>query len=241
MNERTPIDTAVRWERAAFRQQENIRRAFDWMVKDPDTLDSRVKDFDYTLDRINAGLNHGRLGYEGSLYLISTPPHVRDLRTTLENSPDYKKGSILPSIEEIINNNNPYYKACVIETFQDAERDFPEWANKQFRHPFAVASAILLESYGMFIGKLYDGASEKRSKKIRQNFVLGAEEILLREKTTSPLLNDLSYWMKEDIEMFSLEDQETIKMCFPEMFWWVKRRDWRRLGMSKTEGDIKRP
>lgn len=92
-----------------------------------------------------------------------------------------------------------------VRTLEDAKRDFPLWANVQARSRATPMWGVIIEGYGMYVGKKHGGNDPQREEDIRRTFVLAFEAVACVYHKDSKLVDDVIDWMTEERESFPPE------------------------------------
>lgn len=161
---------AVRWLKENDQDFKNLVHGFDMIIHEMNRLksDEGINDYYYgSVDRLNKQVS-------GDL------PTLTKLA---EAASQTEKPDIL---------------ATIMETFAEVGGGLPageswNWAAKE--EPVVMASALLIEGYGLMLAKHYGDEGIKR------NFVLGFEETGYITQDHNPIIKNVVKWMKDPQEI----------------------------------------
>ena len=155
----------------------------DWLMRIPAERTSRENTFTGVIGRLNAISDY-------------TGPY-RDVGILKELT----RGSKLETLGEVMTNCDDDAKDALAE----AQRDFPVWANMPYPSRGAPVWGMILEGYGLYLGKKHGQKDREKEESIRRTFVLAFEAVAFTEFRESPLVNDVLGWMIEEKESFPPE------------------------------------
>lgn len=194
------IDRALRYEAATrLGDIDNLRSAALWISQNPQGLSTRVQEFEEAIGVLNQMIidpnldaafyqNVGRL--KGlMLYAGDTP---LTLQEAFEMHDSFRSGDDYESMGDYVQGAFEKIKQKTVS----GEWQFPHEITD---NPNQLASAMLIEGYGVFIEDFEEVPGYAR------NFVLALEEVLLTHDPNSRLLKDVIGWMKEESADFSPE------------------------------------
>ncbi len=209
MSERAPLpmDQLMIVAQAKFRRSRHINESLKYVDHHRGGHIARGVDFNIALNRINHGIAD-----RDNLFGDNNHPHVRMLRADLNRGLGQE---FVPTFAEVARRSERkasfnFYKEALDATFAAAQKEFPEWADRVFPREETAAESIMLEGFGMFLGKLFGKSDSEKETKIRNDFVLAMMEILLVENPKSPIVSDMEVFIKQRIGEFSPGYQDII-------------------------------
>ncbi|RJQ24691.1 hypothetical protein C4577_07240 [Candidatus Parcubacteria bacterium] len=110
-------------------------------------------------------------------------------------------GFPLSTLGSIVNECDETAKSVL----QEARETFPEWANHQYNSKGTPVWGMIIEGYGLYLGKLFSKDDEIKQKEIKRTFVLAFEAVAFTEHRNSAIVNDILDWMKEEKDDFPEE------------------------------------
>ena len=196
INYRETVDAsrALRYEASVhFRRENNIRMGLLYFAMRPDLLRRRVSEFESVCQSLGTLVEMSVASLDPTLY-----KNVLKLRGML--------GSIAPrTVVEAVNiykefrEEEGYDEVNKIASAFDAMNQkitSGEWAfARQLTNPHKLASALIIESYGVFTEKLMN---EPEENGLAKTVVLAVEEVLLLHYPDSEVLRDIKDKMKQE-------------------------------------------
>lgn len=111
--------------------------------------------------------------------------------------------TLLPTLGDIVANCED--DALAREALEDAKADFPAWANTRFASKGSAIWGMVIEGYGLYLGKRFGGGDEEKITTIRRTFVQVFEAVAFIEHRESGLVTDVIDWMREESDSFPPE------------------------------------
>lgn len=179
-----------------LREIGNIRNAWRWIRQNPEGFAVRVYEFNNAQKRMNEILM-------GPLLNLNLYGNVLALRDNIggKDTPLMLDEAIGMYGPAAIASGFGYYNLKVHDTFRliADKTASEEWkfATSITDNPNQLASALLIEGYGLFIEQLYE------TPLLGKKFVLGIEEVLFNTQPNARLLKDVLGWMKAESGDFS--------------------------------------
>lgn len=190
MTEQNAAEITRRWWRFHMRRLPHVRGSLEYLGANDEERIQRVDTFSQVINRLNYFLE-----YKGAI-----PEKYADIEQLKRLLGDKK----IPTLESILLNSKSSQEAAnaINQTIEFGKKDFPTWANQEFRLPTIAGSSILLEGFGYYLGRLVHGENEKMVTATKTAFVRGSEEILLVECPRSIFTGDVIDWMREEKPRF---------------------------------------
>lgn len=190
------LDRLVRLEaRRHLAETPTIRDALGFFRNNPEDFAVRVSEFQRTCDHLNCLLFRDQV--DESLY-----GNVRKLKEKLSEPQTIPTPALYAAMVQatLASGDHQETYTAVYKSFKDIRARIDSW-EWQFPHevtdPHQLASALLIEGYGVFLERLLENPA------ISRDFVLAFEEVLFTNSPDSSLLHDVVGWMKEEKEDFS--------------------------------------
>ncbi|MCL5438593.1 MAG: hypothetical protein M1268_01240 [Patescibacteria group bacterium] len=164
------------YEARSLKQYPNIVESARWLARNHQESLQREQTFTYIIETINITQN-----YAGAFR------DVGKLKILIENEQ-------LPTLGQIIKQGNE----TLCQTVQEAKQKYPEWADKKFRAKGTPVWSMIIEGYGMYLGKKYGEENEDKRQEINRTFVLAFEAVAFTNYRDSALVSDVIDWMREE-------------------------------------------
>lgn len=175
------------------RELPSFHEALRFFKKSPEVFQARVDEFDEIITKMNGFLALPDCDEHNYQHLIS-------LKNRLEGQP-------IKPLNQLAEENSQTVSEIVDSTFADIKERVVggDWDYATELEPGQLASAMLIEGYGLMLARQYGGETTAK------DFVYGFEEVLLlNHEKDSPLLDDVLEWMVEEREDFSPGVQTTL-------------------------------
>lgn len=194
------IDRALRHEFATkVGRTENLRSAQLWIRRHPEGLETRVVEFEDAMQTLTGLMNDSELDkskFKNVAALQDQMRYEEDTPLTLgETFNMYARYLIDGDYDTVPEHMNNTF-SLIDKKITSGDWQFPHQITD---NPNQLASALLLEGYGIFLEE-FEG-----KKGYARNFVLAMEEVLTAEFPDSSLLSDVAGWIKEEKDDFSPE------------------------------------
>lgn len=186
------IERSLRFEAAKnLRGTENIRKALLWIKHNPEGLRIRIQEFDLVCEDLNSLFSStqdsGRFG------------NVISLKEKLSGNKVLKLSELTGGLKT----DGPVPLSTIEDTFKDIDQltKTGEWRfpTSIIDNPNQLASALLIEGYGLLLEKHFG------KKDLARSFVLSFEEVLWSNHKSFETLKDVQPWMVEEASDFSPE------------------------------------
>lgn len=177
-----------------------IQKSLDFFSSEKGRIEqaNRIEEFELAIMEINHVLGGTQKPFDPSLEVLKGVIGSRQL-------PLFENDLEFPETREL-------YRAEVA-SWRDAKRQFPEWANKEFKRSGTAVVGVAIEYYAVMLGywiKGVHGTLQERNE-ISRAFVVGLESVLALHYSDGHLLQDVKQWMVEEKGAFSIQVQKIIE------------------------------
>lgn len=198
---------ALRYEAAVhLRGNENIRSALGYFTQHPEGFQIRVGEFEIASKALFAFVEYNTSvdpllfqnvaklkGMLAQGYSINTLSEAVSMCEELRVEGDYEETARIGDVYTEIN--------------EKVHSDQWRFASEITDNPERLASALLIEGYGVYAERLFGSPGQGMARTV----VLALEEVLLVMQPQSQLLKDAIDWMKEEKEDFSPRLRERLE------------------------------
>lgn len=175
-------------EARKLRQFPHISESARWLTTHHQETVQREQTFEQVIQTMNAS--------ENNIGVFRDVGKLKGLIT----------GERLPTLGQIASQMDD----ALFQAIEKAKEDYPSWADDHFKSPATPVWGMVIEGYGMYLGKKFGQADEEKQESINRAFVLAFEAVAFTEHRGSALVNDMIDWMREEKHDFPQEIAEQL-------------------------------